>query len=217
MSINTIPLAFGLECNVTGDSARQIAFIKGALSTSKAAILSGHVPPSMWRESCRAQYAFLSLTFASVIKQHMYGHLHSDQFFLMDGAGQPLNACDTAGAPAAAIACAPSVVPTFNPSVRVWTYDRSTLDILDYTQYYEDIDRINFDGKVSMKVEYQLSTAYNFTRTNGRVVDLAAWCSLALNLQANITAALQYELYKAVSVVPSARDLVCKGEQSWRC
>lgn len=148
IGLNTIDMTWGLECNDTAafNNARaQMQQLSSALATAKFAVISGHVPAGFWRASCRQQYASIVGQYAGVVKQHMFGayrsrvidddgddgddcrahshatagHLHSDQFFLVSRNGTMVDQCGSDNTDIA-IACAPSVVPSFNPSARVW-------------------------------------------------------------------------------------------------
>ncbi len=123
IGLNTIDLTWGLECNNSApvNNARaQMESLNSTLATAKYAIISGHVPAGFWSQSCRAQYALIVARYSTVVKQHIFGHLHSDQFFLVARNGSMVAQCGNDSEHTIAIACAPSIVPSFNPSARIW-------------------------------------------------------------------------------------------------
>ena len=70
--------------------------------------------------------------------------------------------------------CAPSVTPwrykipgtigpAHNPSFRLLKYDRSTSNLLDFTQYYMDLPEVNMNNKSEWKIEYNATSVYSLS------------------------------------------------------
>jgi hypothetical protein len=95
----------------------------------------------MWLPTCRKWYAQLCVANAKTIRGQIFGHKHSDQFNFV-GIDGVVNGPNLTPSNCIAVNCAPSVVPSFNPSYRVWKYDPSTFDLIDYDQYYADLDKV---------------------------------------------------------------------------
>jgi hypothetical protein len=67
-------------------------------------------------------YNQMTAEFNATILAHIYGHTHSDEFeMIVDNASQE---------PVGVINVAPSVIPTYNPSLRIFEYDPSTKELL---------------------------------------------------------------------------------------
>ena len=212
LSLNTLYFAYGPDCNVTGATALEqlewlSALLENAQQSNSYLIISGHVPPHMWLPSCRALYAQLCSANAGTIKAQIFGHLHSDQFHFIDSDGT-VDPAHPDPASSIAVTCAPSIVPTFNPSYRVWDYDPETLDLQDYTQYYANLDKLY--EKFRFEKEYSLRDAYSMSSTN--VSSIEFWIELNKRIGDSASLAIQYELFKYVSIIspPGADDSRCK-------
>lgn len=114
--------------------------------------LTGHVPPSAsnWYKGCYNRYGRLSLQYQDTILGHLYGHMNQDHFSLIS-ADEFRSSSSSSNGPIRAFASlddqlmsqykglpkrkktklsdfaivniAPSVVPTYQPSARVWIYN----------------------------------------------------------------------------------------------
>ena len=47
-----------------------------------------------------------------------------------------------------------------NPSLRLYTYERATGVIVDYTQYYLDLEKAKATGNHTWDIEYKASDLY---------------------------------------------------------
>lgn len=220
ISLNTIDLTWGQECDggSNNTSSLQLVLLEKALaslseSSAAGVIILGHVPVSLWHQSCSTRYLAIAQNYSRIIKQHMYGHVHSDQFYLVGADGDPHDTCKHGVNAYVAVAAAPSVTPTFNPTVRFWTYNRTSGNVLDYQQYFQSLDEINANRRVDMKEEYRFSTTYNVTGP----LDTQGWCTAAQNIAASTSLHLQYLLYKVVSVVGTTPACEPSSPHAWRC
>jgi hypothetical protein len=71
-----------------------------------------------------------------------------------------------------AIFNAPSIIPAHNPALRVYTYDTDGSDypfgtILNWDQYYVDLNAANQNGKVGFQIEYKASDLYGVDHFDG--------------------------------------------------
>ncbi|KAJ6599058.1 endopolyphosphatase [Mycena vulgaris] len=123
--------------------------LKGFRARGMQVWLSGHVPPSPgnYFPECYVRYVELALRFQDTILGHLYGHMNADHFFLLEAGDlaliEPAKSAhqedlfetliaDFAAIPKAkdinldnyaVINVSPSVVPTYLPSFRVYSYN----------------------------------------------------------------------------------------------
>jgi hypothetical protein len=57
----------------------------------------------------------------------------------------------------------PSVIPLFNPSLRIYSYSPSTAVLSDYIQYYANLSQANQVGKLEYVKEYTARETYGMT------------------------------------------------------
>jgi hypothetical protein len=195
ISINTMywfadnPLA--PDCNETGSpGGLQVNWMEGILSESRAqgqvVYIAGHVPPMQWQPACVAAYTSMTERYSDLIKLHAYGHYHSDLFTMV-------LAEDTT--PVGTILVSPSLVPSHNPTMRLFSYDNETGEILNYEQYYVDLDTTYY-GAVKWLTEYDPISAYGLPDMSP-----ASWNVLAneIKLEPQGLKSLLYQKYLAVS------------------
>eukprot|EP00127_Corallochytrium_limacisporum_P006191 Clim_evm8s221 gene=Clim_evmTU8s221 len=115
-------------------------------------VISGHVPPGEghWKRHCERQFAKIVADYPKQIAGLLFGHHHSDSFHFIKKDGKEVGVVNVA----------PGIIPTYNPSFRVFKYDRMTGEILDYEQHYQDLDNINHDDEVKLTQEYRMKEAY---------------------------------------------------------
>lgn len=199
------------------------SLLAGAQRQGRRVLLTGHVPPSgdYWHDACQAAYLALSDQYADVVMGHLYGHTHMDSFAVLsharaaDGALRADEAqvvaslrrrlrglgakcttcppqCDLAR-PVAVILTAPAVYEEFNPAVRVFSYEGGRL--LDYMQYYADLDDANKRGSMAWQLEYSARDAYAVQALD--VTEMAALCA---RMQSNAGLLQLYWRLQQVSV-----------------
>jgi len=143
--------------NVTGDVAGQFAWLENILQVARSRgekiIVIGHVPPivevaiNQWRPDYYDTYSDLLSRYPDVVIAHIFGHMHQDLFSIIVPVTNPTNLLSPAmvvpGVTPRSSASSPDrgMMPGKNPSIRVYSFDANHL--IDYTQYYADIDQAN--------------------------------------------------------------------------
>ncbi|XP_055703393.1 acid sphingomyelinase-like phosphodiesterase 3b isoform X2 [Phlebotomus papatasi] len=157
------------------ESQRQWEWLEAVLAKSQAnketVYIVGHMPPglderqvgnarnghSTFSENNNSRYIKLVRAYSSIIQGQFFGHLHSDSFRIVYN----LN-----GDPVSWIMIAPSVTPrkmnvgANNPGMRLYKFETDTGQVLDYTQYYLDLDQANSVSEPVWQAEYNLTTQY---------------------------------------------------------
>jgi len=143
--------------NVTGDVAGQFAWLEKILHVAdysgEHVIIIGHVPPvyeiafNQWRPDYYDMFTDLLSHYPGVVVNSLYGHMHQDVFGVVAPVTNPNNLLVPAMVIPGITPRASAIHPTYgdlpgkNPGIRVYTYDSTGL--LDYTQYYADIEQAN--------------------------------------------------------------------------
>ncbi|XP_049951811.1 acid sphingomyelinase-like phosphodiesterase 3a [Schistocerca serialis cubense] len=140
------------------DPAGQWAWLENTLQKSlnnrETVYIVGHVPPggdertsglvtpparAVFRERFNARYLELVRRYSSIIVGQFFGHLHADCFRVV---------YDTSGVPVSWIMVAPAVSPrrghgsATNPGLRLYKFDTDTGKVLDYAQYFLDLQQV---------------------------------------------------------------------------
>lgn len=162
----------------------QLSWLGEQLAEAKAlghkVFISGHVgpgfnnraisrelgPTELFREGINERYQDLVANFSDTVAGQFFGHQHGNSFVLLsDSAGHVVGSAQLAGSVTPWGTSMPDYVkisvPT-NPSVRLYKYRRSTVELLDYTVYYLDLDRANARPQERPNWEplYTLTTQY---------------------------------------------------------
>ncbi|KAJ3106958.1 Endopolyphosphatase [Phlyctochytrium planicorne] len=153
------------------------------------AYIIGHIPPKdeknkkNYYDNCYDSYNTLVAQNLDVISAHFHGHVNQDMLTYMsyrkDKNKYSLSVINATVLPSDydptlpdaadknpivhVFTTAPSIIPLFNPSARVYTYSKKPENaggLLDYTQYYSDLVSDNQKGTVSWDVEYKASDVY---------------------------------------------------------
>ncbi|KAI8079248.1 Metallo-dependent phosphatase-like protein [Thamnidium elegans] len=154
---------------------------------SKAYILA-HIPPNskkdkhFYRESCYSEYYSILGSYSDVILAHFSGHFNHDQLTAVlknteDGTYTRVAALGEEEVPMTAqelekykvvgvLLNAPSIIPEKNPAVRIYKYETEGTrfpvgTILDWDQYYANLEEANQSGNLKFKLEYTASKLYN--------------------------------------------------------
>ncbi|KAH3745905.1 smpdl3a protein [Pelomyxa schiedti] len=152
-----------------------------SLSDGEAVWVIGHVPMSAPNTIpyCSDQWNSLILQYASIIKLQVYGHTHSDFYTVFS---------DKLGTPKNVLYVCPSLTPESwhkdgaNPGARIYTYDKETKEILDYTQYYCNLTKANEEGFITWEVEYSALSDYPL-----KSLAPSEWQSLTDSLETDTT------------------------------
>ncbi|KAJ3318720.1 Acid sphingomyelinase-like phosphodiesterase 3b, partial [Blyttiomyces sp. JEL0837] len=165
---------------------------------NKRAYVIGHIPPNSernekaYKEACHNQYLSLVAKHNDTIISHFHGHTNQDSLSFLStnrsdfSSGQyslnvitvsrdiatmaPLDPRDPSIDVVHVFTNGPSVIPLYNPALRVYKYNNSG-DLLDYTQFWTDLEKDNSDGFVTWMTEYTAAGAYNMSR-----LSTEEWC-----------------------------------------
>ena len=129
----------------------QLELLASSSSTTKRVVyIIGHIPPALgsfrhtqlWHEHYLDRYFSILASYPeSIIAGQLFGHLHSDEFRLVE----PTMSTNTNASRSFPLFLGSSITPIFgaNPSWRVVEYESDTGHILDYTSYYMDLNENN--------------------------------------------------------------------------
>lgn len=155
------------------DPAGQWKWLEGvlekSLSNGETVYLVGHVPPGVderstsptakgaFQQRFNERYLNLVRKYSQVIVGQFFGHYHSDTFrVIYNEREQPISW----------IFLAPSVTPwrtpggANNPGLRLYKFETTTGQVLDYTQYYLDLSTANHLDNAEWRLEYNFTTFY---------------------------------------------------------
>jgi len=173
---------------------------ENAKQSSQRVYLMGHIPPNdekgkkLYLKECWKEYVKLSGKYADIIAGQFHGHTNSDVFtFLVPSTSKsgkadydlitvsnkspPSFAKHSAPNVLGVFTNGPSIIPANNPAMRVYDYSPDNGQLLDYTQYYTDLNNDNANGNVQWQVEYTLQNAYNVNEWS-----LSDWSNVLQNL-----------------------------------
>ncbi|XP_036336299.1 sphingomyelinase phosphodiesterase D-like [Rhagoletis pomonella] len=159
----------------TQDAEKQWVWLEEVLIKSKdnkeTVYIVGHIPPgsderhiglqqnghTTFTESNNKRYLELVRKYSSIIQGQFFGHLHSDSFRII---------YDDNGKPVSWMMISPSVTPrklnvgSNNPAMRLYKFDTDSGQVLDYTQYFMDLQLANQVGEPNWLPEYNLTHYY---------------------------------------------------------
>lgn len=149
-----------------------------------------HVPLLQAAEPHRTRYGNLFTEFKDIIGASFVGHTHTDQ----------LNVFGAVAKDPYMVQYNPGALTTYsakNPQFRVYQYDRATFEILDYTQWYTDIEKANLNGVLDWKPLYTAKGTLGLE--NLRPV---SWMNWVNSLMTNDTAWNYYANVMAEAGIP---------------
>lgn len=153
----------------THDPFEQWSWFQKTLETARrkkeTVYIVGHTPPGIDdRESGAAvlserhntKYLQVIRLYSDIIRGQFFGHWHTDTFRVVYS--------DT-GLPVSWIMMAPSISPSTpggpnNPGLRLYKFETTTGQVLDYTQYYLNLPDANSIGTANWLLEYSLLEYY---------------------------------------------------------
>ncbi|XP_043791985.1 acid sphingomyelinase-like phosphodiesterase 3a isoform X2 [Apis laboriosa] len=153
----------------TQDPLNQWSWFQTTLETARrkeeTVYIVGHTPPgvddresgaSMLNERHNAKYLQLIRLYSDIIRGQFFGHWHTDTFRVV---------YNDNGLPVSWIMMAPSISPTTpggpnNPGLRLYKFETTTGQVLDYTQYYLNLPEAN-SGTANWLIEYSLLEYYS--------------------------------------------------------
>ncbi|KAL6074607.1 Sphingomyelin phosphodiesterase [Balamuthia mandrillaris] len=128
--------------------------------------IAGHIPYGVneyddkpaWYQPYEDRYLSLVTEYADVIRNQLFAHYHTDNFRVNIAA-------KNATPPQPSISLMSSISPAHfnNPSFRLYSYSRSSSQIVDYIHYYADLHDANILKKAEWVPEYRFREAYNAT------------------------------------------------------
>lgn len=167
--------------NGSGDPGQEFLWMEQTLhdaaAKSQKVYIAGHVPPGYFEFVSnyhkRWFYDYYNERFVQIIRNNkdviagmFFGHHHSDAFRIIK---------DANGNIIQSILLAPGVTPwattlggvvngSNNPGIRLVEYDKDTMNLMDFTQFYIDLSTANNQNKVDpselWKEEYRATTKY---------------------------------------------------------
>jgi len=120
----------------------------------------GHVLPNGGGITKFFSYHFQQIfsRYNQIILSNFWGHTHYDQYFLIRN-NNTINATVTGvGYVPAAL-----IPDKHNPSFRIYDYDRTTMEILNYHQYSLDLKSVNNGSKFKYNYQYNPIDSYNMS------------------------------------------------------
>ncbi|KAG1151393.1 hypothetical protein G6F37_003456 [Rhizopus arrhizus] len=146
----------------------------------------GHVPPSPrdYKGSCLSEFMQLVSSYTDVISGHFFAHLNMDHFLIFDGKRQEfstnrdieaytdwlydmyqsINANFITNSPLVVIQVAPSVLPVYYPTFRIYQYEVNQTDsfghLLSYSQFYSNLTKWNQHDHLEYELEYTTKDDY---------------------------------------------------------
>ncbi|KAM4871807.1 acid sphingomyelinase-like phosphodiesterase 3b [Thomomys bottae] len=157
------------------DPGQQFQWLEEVLSNAaqvgEMVYIIGHVPPGFFektqnkawfREDFNEAYLQVVRRHHHVIAGQFFGHHHTDSFRMF---------YDDTGAPISVMFLTPGVTPwkttlpgvvngANNPGIRVFKYNRDTLNVQDMLTYFMNLSLANTQQTQRWELEYQLTEAY---------------------------------------------------------
>jgi len=96
--------------------------------------------------------------YRDIIKYQWWGHSHNDQFILYQNTDSNTNQITSFSAGMVS----PSIMPDKRfPAFRIYDYNSSTFDLIDYTQYYCNLTDVIIKDKMSYSKQYSFKELYH--------------------------------------------------------
>lgn len=204
------------------DPGQQFQWLGDVLSNAsrdgEMVYIIGHVPPGFFektqdkawfRESFNEEYLKVVQKHHHVIAGQFFGHHHTDSFRMF---------YSSTGAPISVMFLTPGVTPwkttlpgvvdgANNPAIRIFEYDRATLDLKDMVTYYLNLRRADTQETPKWEQEYRLTEAYEVqdASTSSMYTALTRIASEQHILQ-------RYYVYNSVSYSHLPCEDVCRRE-----
>ncbi|XP_053431782.1 acid sphingomyelinase-like phosphodiesterase 3b isoform X2 [Nycticebus coucang] len=204
------------------DPSQQFQWLEDVLTNASRAgervYIIGHVPPGFFekkpnkawfREGFNEKYLKVVQKHHRIIAGQFFGHHHTDSFrMLYDNAGTPISVIFLTPGVSPWKTTLPGVVNgANNPSIRLFKYNRTTLNLQDMATYYMNLSLANKQGIPLWELEYELTLAYG-------VPDAGALSlHTVLDFITNDSDVLQrYYLYNSVMYDDTACNETCRVE-----
>lgn len=209
-----------------------LAWIDSELAAAAVAgqqvILASHIPPGMQPYNGKANWnATYQVPFFEILAKHsaavsiqLYGHFHFDTFRVFPLAANAGSACAVNEALVSAAQAnsyvsdsqrtttllAPGMSPIFfnNPAFRLYQMDMHAKQIVDYQQYWLDLQKANFAStQPKWELEYTFSQLYNRTLSADNL------CSLATSMGTDSRLWAAYSSARAMQYFPFRYKYMC--------
>lgn len=146
---------FRNEINIQGDY--QMRWLRRVLDVSRKrkekVWFISHIFPTAGEttDAYNKMMSSLFWEYRDVIRYQWYGHSHNDQFILFQRNGNVYSSG----------VVTPSLMPDHRfPAFRVYTYDKDTYTLLDYTQYKANLTDIQIKDTIHYQEDYTFTTLY---------------------------------------------------------
>jgi sphingomyelin phosphodiesterase len=174
--------------------------LKIARDSNEKVWIIGHIFPGAGEASgwFDVEYNELVNEYSDIIVAQFWGHSHRDQFFFNRNEQSITNMGYVT----------PSLMPdTQQSSVRIFNYDKTSMQILDYTDYVVNITELNQTPNLPIsKVDYDYY--YSAINSYGMAdLELGSWIKLAHQMQSNSTL---FNLYYS-HFYPDRSHGICSG------
>jgi len=144
------------------DPGNQLEWLEGVLqdaqSNGEKVYLIGHIPWGV--SSCVSTYSTqvhsIIDKYHDIIAGQFYGHTHNDQFEVFRDV-----ATDTIPISVAFIVPSITTYGGLNPSFRVFQYNRTSFELLDYTEYVVNLTEANLNDRADWFISYSAREAYS--------------------------------------------------------
>lgn len=204
------------------DPGQQFQWLGEVLSNAsrdgEMVYIIGHVPPGFFektqdkawfRESFNEEYLKVVQKHHRVIAGQFFGHHHTDSFRMF---------YNSAGAPISVMFLTPGVTPwkttlpgvvngANNPGIRVFEYDRVTLNLQDMVTYFLNLSQANAQETPHWELEYRLTDAYQVQDAGISSMDMAL-----THIASDEHMLQRYYIYNSVSYDYSTCGDICRTE-----
>jgi len=197
------------------DPGGQLAWLEATLENATLAnekvFVAAHVAPGMRSSTGRLdvvdffndRYIRIIQHYYSIIAGQFFGHWHRDEFKVFR---------DEQSAPISVAWLASSVTPfhDVNPSVRMYSYDEVSKNVLDYSVWWVNLTEANAAGEITWEFEYSPFQVYH----NLTDMSPASWLKVADTYLANSTLFdTYYRLHTVGCPVVPCRSRDCQKKQ----
>lgn len=138
----------------------QIKWLKSELRAAQdqcaKVIIIGHVPPIkvFYYKTCLNEYFKAIHNYSSIISFQCFGHTHIDDFLILKSQDLEL--------PIGFALISPALSPVFNPSYRIYELSKTNGSLVDYHQYYANLNT----PSISYKKEYSFQEEFGNGQLN---------------------------------------------------
>lgn len=191
--------------------------LKSASTAKQQVFIIGHVPPGAFERApgkkwfypqFNKKYIEVILKHADVIAGHFLAHQHCDSFKIFYKNGVPRSSLFLCPA----VTPWKTVLPTVgynNPGIRLYKYDRTTVQVKDVWQYFTNLTQANLMNKPEWLLEYKATESFNIPDVSPQSLH-----SLVQKFESQESSHFEkYYLYNSVSAGGEICDEECKTAQ----